>query len=260
MSLQEKHTALYNFSTHSMKKILEAFDPETGQVYEDEQNQLKVQVVIDWPISASLKGGEEYESFFEWAKHINNYHPDIKDEIFLLGGYHPLRYHTKKYDKRVSSLSVFCQQQRHFLESYCCLHKLPEFFKPKELFAVMGNYQAQNKTEKILQSFEIEKDKIRCTDGSELQLLIPNVKRSLQLFPEIKEKTKRALSSDEVRNRVYQFETRRYVDRIRQSPLDFKPDVSSLGDFLTNEQKQVLQLIMVKGKEWTGLIKVYQVL
>jgi hypothetical protein len=42
-----------------MKKILQAFDPETGQVYEDEQNQLKEQVVIDWPISAGLKGGEE---------------------------------------------------------------------------------------------------------------------------------------------------------------------------------------------------------
>jgi len=66
----------------------------------------------------------------------------------------------------------------------------------------------------MLQSFEIENDKIHCTDASALQALIPCVKRLLQLFPRIKEKTKHALSTDEVRKRVYQFETKRYVERI----------------------------------------------
>jgi hypothetical protein len=35
-----------------MHRILQMFDPETGQVGKDEQDQLKVQVVVDWPISA----------------------------------------------------------------------------------------------------------------------------------------------------------------------------------------------------------------
>jgi len=55
-----------------MDKIVEAFDPETGQVYKDEQGQVKVQFVIDWPGSDGLKGGGEYMAFFEWAKHLNN--------------------------------------------------------------------------------------------------------------------------------------------------------------------------------------------
>jgi hypothetical protein len=56
-----KHTALYNTATHSVQKIVEAFDPETGQVREDEQGKLKVQVVIDWPVSTGLKRSEEYK-------------------------------------------------------------------------------------------------------------------------------------------------------------------------------------------------------
>jgi hypothetical protein len=102
--------------------------------------------------------------------------------------------------------------------------------------------------------------KISCTDASSLEALIPYVKRLLQLFPEIKEKTKRALLPDEVRNRVYQFETRRYVERINQSPLEFNSDASSFREFLESEQQKVLYLQMVKGDEWTGLIKVYKVL
>jgi len=56
---------------------VEAFDPNTGQVHRDEQGQLKVQVVVDWPISEGILGGKEYRRFFKWAKHFNNYHPDI---------------------------------------------------------------------------------------------------------------------------------------------------------------------------------------
>jgi len=55
-----------------MDKIVEAFDPKTGQVFKVEQGRLKVQVVIDWPISSGLKGGGEYMDFFQWAKHLNN--------------------------------------------------------------------------------------------------------------------------------------------------------------------------------------------
>jgi len=54
----------------------------------------------------------------------------------------------------------------------------------------MVDNQAQEEAEKILQSFEIKNQTIRCTDAAALQALIPYVKRLLQLFPEIKENTK----------------------------------------------------------------------
>jgi hypothetical protein len=61
---------------------VQAFDAETEIGNTDEEGQLKVQVVTDWPLSAGILGGEEYERFFEWAKHLDNYHPNIKRCIF----------------------------------------------------------------------------------------------------------------------------------------------------------------------------------
>jgi hypothetical protein len=248
-----------------MKKIVEAFDPETGQVKKDEHGQLKVQVVIDWPISTGLLGGKEYNNFFECADHLNNYHPEVTDvtiriEGLKLNDYHPLRYQTKTYDERVSSLNVFCQQEKQFLETYRWLSQLPEFFKPRELFSVMEDSQAQDEVEKLLKNFEIDKEKIYCTDASTLQALFPYVKRLLHLFPETKQNTKHALSADGVRSRVYQIETRRYVERIGQSPLEFKADALSLRDLVRSDHQQVLHLRMVDGEEWSGIIKVHQIL
>jgi len=260
MGLGGKHTPLYNLATHSMQKILQAFNPETGQVYRDEQGHLKVQVVVDWPISAGILGGEEYKRFFEWAKHLNNYHPSTKDVSFQHMHYYPIRYQTILYDDRVNNFNIFSEKEKEFLQCYRWLRQWREFFKPKELFSVLKDIQAQEDAEKILQSFEIETGTIRCTDASALQALIPYVKRLLQLFPQIKEITKHALSSEGVRNRVYQFETSRYVDRIRQSPLEFKFDVSNFREFLESDEQKVMNLQMVKGDVWTGLIKVYQVL
>ena len=247
MSWQIKCTALYNLATHSMDKIVEAFDPNTGQVCRDEQGQLKVQVVVDWPISAGLRGGKEYKKFFEWAEHLNNYHPDITDKSFR---YSPVRYQTKIYDEQVNSLSVFSQKEKEFLQCYVMLRQCPKSFKPKELFSVVKDNQAQDEAEKILQSIEVEKDTLICTDPSALQVLVPYVKRLLQLFPEIKE----------IGNRFYQCETRSCIEQINQSPLDFNTDAMSIREFLEDEKQQVLQLQMVDGDEWTGLIKVYQVL
>jgi hypothetical protein len=42
--------------------------------------------------------------------------------------------------------------------------------------------------------------------------------------------------------------------------LEFNCDSLSFREFLESEQKKVLHLQMFKGDEWTGLIKVYQVL
>jgi len=260
MGWLQRHTALYNIVTHSMDKIVQAFDPETGQVHKDEQGQLKVQVVIDWPVCCGLRSGIEYRRFFEWAKHMNNYHPDITDESFQHFHSHPIRYQTKPYDERVNSSSIFSQEEQEFLQCYVWLRQWPEFFKAKGLFSELEDIQAQDEAEKVLQSFEIENNTIRCTDASTLQAFVPYVKRLLQLFPQIKENTKNYLSSEEVRNKVYQFETRRYIERISQSPLEFKPDASSYSEFLDSEQQKVLHLQMDKGDEWTGLVKVYQVL
>jgi hypothetical protein len=74
-----KQTALYNLATHCLQIIVEAFDPQTGQVHKDEQGQLKVEMVRDWPIYVSFTRDNAYKNFFEWAKHLNNYHSDIKD-------------------------------------------------------------------------------------------------------------------------------------------------------------------------------------
>jgi len=76
----------------------------------------------------------------------------------------------------VSGITVFCQQELQFLKSYFSLRKLPEFLQPKELFSIMKNSQAQEGTIKILQSLDIENDKIRCTDSCVLQALIAYVK------------------------------------------------------------------------------------
>jgi hypothetical protein len=104
------------------------------------------------------------------------------------------------------------------------------------------------------------KKTIRCTDASTLQALIPYLKWLLQLFPQIKENTKRALSSDEIRNNIHQLQTRSYLEQIKQSPFKFKLDDLSLTGFLRSDQIQVLQVQMVDGEERTGLIKIYQVL
>ena len=242
-----KNTALYNKSTHSMQKIVEAFDPATGQVYKNEQGQLKIRVVIDWPVSTGLRGGDEYKNFFEWAEHLNNYHLEITKESFR---YSQIRYQTESYDELVKSFSIFSEEEQTFLQCYRSLRQWPEFFKPKELFCAINNNQAQEKAENILQNFEIKQDTIHCTDASELQDLIAYVKRLLQLFPEIKG----------IRNRVFQCETRRCIEQIEQSPLEINSDALSVREFLEDVQQQVLQVQMVDGDEWTGLIKVYQVL
>ena len=59
----------------------------------------------------------------------------------------------------------------------------------------------KKKLKKTYKSFDIENEEIRCTDANALQSLIPYVKRLFQLFPQIKENTKHALSSDVVRNK-----------------------------------------------------------
>ena len=255
-----KHTALYTIQVHGMDNIVQVFYPERGQVSKDEEGNLKIKVVIDWPNSAGFRRSKEYRSFFKWANQFNNYNPDITDETFQVKGYHPMRYQTKTYDERVNKLKVFCPQERQFLESYRWLRHLPEFFKPKELFSVMEDNRAQEQTEKLLQEFELDNDTIRCTNVNELQALIPYVKRLLELFPQLGENTTGVLTQQQIGSNVYQFVTKRYVETLRQSPLDIKPNDSNLRNFLNSDEHKVLQIRMVDGDAWTGLIKVYKVM
>jgi hypothetical protein len=246
----KKCTVFYTFATHSMQKIVEAFDPVTGQVRKDEQGKLKLHVVVDWPVISGLLGDEEYERFFEWADSLNNYHPESKDIPYKQ--YYQIRYQTKLYDERVNSLCVFSKEEQEFLRCYVKLRQWPKLCKPKELFFAINNSQAQEKSEHVLQNFEIERDTVRCKDDTELHDMIPFVKRLVHLFPEVKEVTRN-------RNSVYQCETRICVKEINKSPLEVNSDVANIREFLENDQQQVLQLQMVDWDEWTGLIKVHQV-
>ena len=254
-----KHTAVYNVATHSMNKILEVFDTETGQVNKKKKGQLIIREVIDWPVSGRLLRPEEYKHFFNWAKQFNDYEPVIT-EFPRDSGYHPIRYQTKVYEGQMNSLRIFNQEEKEFLQGFRMLSKLPEFFKPKEVFSVMQNVQAEEEAEKKLQSFWIENGNIHCADANTLQALIPYVRRLLQLFPETKGNVNYASSPHEIRNRVYQFVTKTFLEEIKKSPLDFNSDTLDLKEFLESDQQQVLHLRMVDGDAWTGLIKVYRII
>jgi hypothetical protein len=229
-------------------------------VHRDGQGNTKIQVVVDWPYTAGSFRSKEYECFFQWAEHLNNYHPNVIAVTFQINGYHPIRYQTKTYDERVSRLNIFSQEECQFLQDYQRLRRSPERFRPKELFSEMEDNQAQEVAACKLQSFEIENDRIRCTDGSALQALIPYVKRLLQLYPAIKENTKSALSSHEFRSMSVEPQSSVFLEPFNQSVLKFKQDDLSLTEFLGSDQLQVLQVQMVDGEERTALNKVYQVL
>jgi len=258
---KEKSMPLYNLATHRMDKIVEAFDPGTGQVCKDDKGELRIQEVVDWPVTAGLKGGAKLNNLFKWAKHLNNYHADIMNTVTskVPEGYHQFRYQTKAFDECTKSLSIFTQDEWEFLECYHWLRDVPESFKPEDLFSVLSNAEAEKEAEQKLRNFELDNESVRCPDASKLHALIPYVKRLVRLFPHVKEEIKDKLSTPQIRNRVYEYETQRYVERICLSALDFKPDAFSVTEFLTSDQ-QIWQLQMTDGDAWTGINKVYWVL
>ena len=261
MDWKKKHTLLYNKATHSMDKILQTFDPETGQVRKDEKGELKIRQVVDWPVSSGLTGGAELKKFFKWAEPFPNYHPDVMGTVHsnMPEDYHPIRYQTKAFDECSKSLSVFTLDEREFLERYCWLRDIPEFFKPEDLFCVMDNAEAEKEAQQKLRNFKLDNESVRCPDTSILHAMIPFVKRLLRLFPHLKENVEKRMSSSHIRNRVYQHETQRYVEKIDKSALDFKPGSLDVIGFLTRDKK-IWQLRMIDGDAWSGITKVYRVL
>jgi hypothetical protein len=113
--------------------------------------------VVYWPVSAGLKGGEEWH-FLKWAKYQNNYHPQVKDTVSneMPKGYHRLRYQTKTYDHFANSQTFFTEVERFFLERYRSLRHVSEFFKPEDLFCVTNKDAAQNEIEKSYESSKLK--------------------------------------------------------------------------------------------------------
>jgi len=103
---QIKHFASHTLATHSIDKIVQDFDPEIVQVHKNKQGQLKVQVVIDWPNSTGLRGGEVYKKFFDWAEKFKDNHPDITSKSSRYLHYSPICYETELYGEGANSLSV----------------------------------------------------------------------------------------------------------------------------------------------------------
>jgi hypothetical protein len=176
MGVLGKHTVLYNIETHKMDPIVEAFDSETGQVCKDDQGRLKIQQVVDWPVSAGLTYGEELNKFFKWAKHLNNYHPELMDisHSKVPKGYHPLRYQTKEYDECTQSLRVFNKDERKFLKLYSLLHDKQIFVNPKDIRSGMNISEPEEEEAKQnVPYFRLQNDIIRCAEVSKLNFLIP---------------------------------------------------------------------------------------
>jgi len=180
-----KNSELYNFQAYDMDEIVKIFDPETGQVSKDDEGNRKIKVVIDWPINADLRCCE-HKCYFKWIKQFENYHPGITEQCFCLSDFHKLRYRIETYDERESSLRVFCYQDMRFLQVYFWLSLAPDC-ESMDLTSAMGNDQSHEEAAKILQNFVIEHGKLRCTDGTTLQALIPYVIRLLQLFPRVRD-------------------------------------------------------------------------
>jgi ankyrin repeat protein len=259
-----KHTLI----THSMDRIKEVFDPETGQAYRD-----KIQEAIDWPISIGLRRGKAYKKFFFFAKFPNNYHPDewneaFRKEIKKIPGYNHIRYQTKPFDERSSNLNVFTQAEQQFLKSYHVLREFPKFFKPVELFSALGD--ASSQTQQQLQHFDLvldDNDKVRLhckrvnckskTVYETLHWFIPYVKVLLRSFPQLQQSTAQALSFIEIKKQVYRSETEIYLQKIRQEHLDVQCDVVGIEDFLKDPQQQVWQLVVDKNTR-IGLTKLYR--
>ena len=142
-------------------------------------------MVFDWPISAGLKYCKTYKRSFEWAKHLNNCHPNIENVSFQ----HlcQIRYQTKIYEERMNSLSIFNEEKGNFFSVFLSCDSDRNLVSQKNCSLWWKSFKPKNKLKKFSKNFEIKNDKIHCTDASALQALIPYVKRLLQVYPEIKE-------------------------------------------------------------------------
>jgi len=52
-------------------KIVEASEPHKEQINKIERGNLKIQMTIDWSVSAGLLVNKYYKYFCNWGKHLN---------------------------------------------------------------------------------------------------------------------------------------------------------------------------------------------
>lgn len=275
MTFAQEKTPLYNLATHSMSAILGAFDAKTGQVKQDGIGKLKIQEVVDWPVSSGLSGGPEYSGFFEWAKKLNAYHPDwelnresvdFQVELYKKGGY-IIRYQTKPFDEQVCNVSVFSQSEQVFLKQYGLLRTFPEFFQPSTLFSVISDEREQAHAQTILGKFTIKNEAIHSDSAADLHILIPYVKRLLSLFPNIATAVSSQCSHAGIKDKLYKIYSDQYLEDIDHSMrlLNFEDNQNSidtgskLRGFLSNTQQQVWQ-IDVQEDTRVGFIRIYKIL
>jgi hypothetical protein len=148
-----------------------------------------------------------------------------------------IRYQTELYDERVNNYRIFSEEEQEFLQYYYLVWQWPEFCKSKELFWVIDVNQAHKEAEKVTKLWHWKRHivlyKCQCITG--IDFLCETVASAV---PWDKGETKLALSFDEVRNTVYQFETTRYFERFSQSPLVFNCYFLSFRVYLDSEQKE----------------------
>jgi hypothetical protein len=82
----EKNITGYTKAAHSMDKIVEFFDPGIEKIYKDEQGNLKIPLVVDWPHNVGILTNKEYTRFIENVKDSHEYHADTTEKIFQKEG------------------------------------------------------------------------------------------------------------------------------------------------------------------------------
>jgi hypothetical protein len=63
-----------------------------------------------------LTGDEEYEYFFKWAQHFNNYIQEIVETVPVYCKMVTTLYVIKAYDEYTKTLSFFAENEVEFLE------------------------------------------------------------------------------------------------------------------------------------------------
>jgi ankyrin repeat protein len=241
-------TLKFTRETHSMDKILEVFDSNTGHIRVN--NEIKICDVVDWPIFG-----------FEHIKYIKdsiskNDHVDWSEERFC-----PIRYKTKPFNEKECSVNVFTESEKKFLNMYQTLAQEPDIFQLDNLFDSISNERVQ--VQEILNGFNIDDTIISCESAGKLHKFIPYVKLLLQIYPGLKVKADECLNNFgfQFAKKFYQLQTENYLTG-QLNTFDFQNNndiKNSITDFLNDKQNNVWQSVVQEDTR-IGLTNIYKVL
>jgi ankyrin repeat protein len=248
---------LYTLKAHSMTKILEVFDPTTGQIRKEENGEMLVYDVVDWPF-CSLRNFNEYNEFFKFIKcfKLKSYHVDEFKVNFC-----PIRYQIKPFNDNECSINVFTQSEQNFLKIYQTLAQEPDIFQISSLFDSINDERTN--VQEILNGFKINDTVICCASAEKLKKFIPYVKLLLQqLYPDIKIDIEKYLNNSglQIAKKFYEIQTEQYL--AGKSSFDFENNddlKDKITNFLNDNQKKVWQAI-VQEDTHIGFNKIYQLL